>query len=223
MQADEHGQTAMNNFSVARVRKDLPNRSSVGAIFVNRQASGRLARSDDSNQAFAADARLGLGRNAQVSSFVARTATAGLHGDDAAFSVSAERDTPRWLLTSAFTTVGRNFQPEVGFLSRSGGFRKGEALIYHRYRPADLAGLVEIRPHASYSGYWSPDGEQQSGFGHVDTHWEWRSGAEIHTGMNFTREGCSRRSRSFPACGCRPAATTTARRSSSSTPTRGRG
>ena len=198
MQADEHRSTPMNNFSVARLRKDLPNRSSVGAIFVNRQAAGDLARGDDHNRAFALDGRLGLGRYAQVSSFVARTATPGLEGDDAAFSVSAERDSPRWLLTSTFTTVGRHFRPEVGFLSRTGGFRKGEALIFHRYRPADLGGLLEIRPHGSYSGYWDPDGRQQSGFAHIDTHWEWRSGYEVHTGTNLTREGVEMPFEIFP-------------------------
>jgi hypothetical protein len=198
MQADEHRRTPMNNFSVARLRKDLPNRSSLGAIVVNRQAGGDLARGDDHNRAFALDGRLGLGRYAQVSSFVARTATPGLQGDDGAFSVSAERDSPRWLLTSTFTTVGRHFRPEVGFLSRPGGFRKGEALIFHRYRPADLAGLLEIRPHASYNGYWNPDGSQQSGFAHIDTHWEWRNGYEVHTGMNLTREGVAAPFEIFP-------------------------
>ena len=199
MQTDEHGTTTpMNNFSVARVRKDLRNRSSVGALVVNRQAAGRFAREEDYNRAFAVDGRLGLDRYAQISSFVARTATPGLRGDDTAFSVSAERDSPRWLLTSSFTTVGRNFQPDVGFLSRPGGFRKGEVLVFHRYRPANLAGLLEIRPHASYSGYWGPDGAQQSGFGHFDTHWEWRNGYQLHTGMNTTREGVSTPFEIFP-------------------------
>ena len=37
------GVTAANNFTVARIRQDLPNRSSVGGLFVNRQATGRRA------------------------------------------------------------------------------------------------------------------------------------------------------------------------------------
>ena len=50
-------------------------------------------------------------------------------------------------------------------------------------------GLQEIRPHVSYQGYWKPDGFQESGFLHVDSHWEWRSGFEVHTAVNFTQEG----------------------------------
>jgi hypothetical protein len=43
----------------------------------------------------------------------------------------------------------------------------------------------------SYKGYWNPDGTQQTGFLHVDNHLEWKSGYEVHTGVNFTREGVS--------------------------------
>ena len=41
MQTESMGQTAANNFTVARVRQDLANRSSIGGLFVNRQATGR--------------------------------------------------------------------------------------------------------------------------------------------------------------------------------------
>ena len=43
MQTESLGQTAANNFTVARVRQDLANRSSIGGLFVNRQATGSLA------------------------------------------------------------------------------------------------------------------------------------------------------------------------------------
>ena len=47
MQTQEvEGVAPSNNFTVARVRKDLRNRSNVGAIFVSRQASGDLAGTD---------------------------------------------------------------------------------------------------------------------------------------------------------------------------------
>ena len=44
MQTEEvDGLAPANNFTVARMRRDLPNRSSIGGLFVNRQATGRLA------------------------------------------------------------------------------------------------------------------------------------------------------------------------------------
>ena len=129
---------AANNFTVARVRKDLPNRSNIGAIVVNRDGTGSLSGPDDYNRSFAVDGRAGIGKYAFVSGFAARTVTPDSGDDAGAFEVRAERDSPALLLTSTFTSVGRDFNPEVGFLSRNGGFRKGEALVFYRYRPADF-------------------------------------------------------------------------------------
>ena len=58
-----------------------------------------------------------------------------------------------------------------------------------RIRPDDLWGLLEIRPHVSYTGYWDFDGFQESGRLHNDIHWEYRNGYELHTGVNLSREG----------------------------------
>jgi hypothetical protein len=49
--------------------------------------------------------------------------------------------------------------------------------------------LQEIRPHVSYTGYWKFDGFHESGFLHIDSHFEFRSGTEVHTGVNFTKSG----------------------------------
>lgn len=49
--------------------------------------------------------------------------------------------------------------------------------------------FLELRPHISYRGYWNFAGFQETGFLHVDNHWEFKSGMEIHTGVNFTTEG----------------------------------
>jgi hypothetical protein len=189
MQTDSFGENPGDNFTVARVRKDLPNRSNIGAVFVNRDGTGSRSAPGDHNRAFAVDGRAGIGKYAFVSGFAAKTATPDGGDDDGAFEVRAERDSPSLLLTSAFTSVGRDFNPEVGFLSRNGGFQRGEVLVFYRYRPADWMGLHEIRPHTSYRGYWDRDGFHQSGFAHFDSHFEWKKGYEVHTGFNLTREG----------------------------------
>lgn len=189
MQTDRGDGVAASNFTVLRARKDLRNRSNVGAIFVNRDTSWGASGEAPWNRSVAVDGRMGVGRYGRVSSYLAKTATPGLSGDARAWEVSAERDSPGLLLTTTFTDVGRNFNPEVGFLSREGGFRRAEALVFRRIRPKDSFGLLEVRPHVSYRGYWYPDGRQQTGFLHIDNHLEWRNGYELHTGMNVTREG----------------------------------
>ena len=161
----------------------------MGVIAVNRQAVGDLASGADYNRSFAADARIGIGRSGMVSGFAAVTTSPGLSGDEHAYQVAARRDTQRWELSAGYTDVGRNFRPDVGFLSRAGGFRKPEFLVFHRYRPRDFLRLQELRPHVSYRGYWKPDGSHETGQLHVDNHWEFKSGHEVHTGVNFTHEG----------------------------------
>jgi hypothetical protein len=52
-----------------------------------------------------------------------------------------------------------------------------------------MLGLMEIRPHVSYRGYWDFDGFQETGFLHTDVHWEWRNGYEFHTGYNIIKDG----------------------------------
>lgn len=90
--------------------------------------------------------------------------------------------------TLAYTEVGEGFNPEVGYLFRS-GFRKPEALIFQQVRMNGKYGLLEIRPHVSYRGYWNYSDFLETSFLHVDNHWVWISGLEIHTGINFTTEG----------------------------------
>ena len=77
----------------------------------------------------------------------------------------------------------------MGFLQRE-EYRKAPLLPAETH-PAltNLWGLMEIRPHMSYTGYWKFDGFQETGFLHLDTHWEFRTGTEFHTGINFTRAG----------------------------------
>jgi hypothetical protein len=182
------GVAPANNFSVIRVSHELPNRSAIGGLFVNRQATGSLAGEDDYNRTFAVDGRWGLGEYFQLSGWAAGTDTPGLGDSEHAWNAGASYTSPAWMLSASLTEVSESFNPEVGFLSRS-GYRSPTGLVFYTHRVKDFLGLHEIRPHVSYRGFWKPDGFQETGYVHVDTHWEWRNAWELHTGVNFTREG----------------------------------
>ena len=95
----------------------------------------------------------------------------------------------QWSSSLSYTEVADNFNPEVGFLSRS-AYKKASFRVLRYIRPNDLWGLHEIRPHVSYTSHWRhSDGFHESELIHVDSHWEWSDSAEIHTGVNFTYEG----------------------------------
>ena len=193
------GVAPSNNFTVGRVRKDLPNRSNVGAIFVNRQASGDLADVDDYNRTFGVDGRWGIGENTTITGFAARTQTPGLVGNEHAYSLSYGYNSQEWRLNYSFTEVGENFNPEVGFLRRR-GFRNASAATFYTFRlsPEAPLKLHEIRPHVVWNSFWDFDGFQETMFAHIDSHWEFKGGAEVHTGMNLRTEGVTQAFEIFP-------------------------
>jgi len=179
-----------NKFTVARLKQELPSRSAIGFMFVNRDGDGShlVAPGMDDNQTYAIDGRWGIGENLSLSAWAAKTSTPGLNGRDEAYTAKAIYDSAMWASRLEYGQVGEDFNPEVGFLSRS-DFRRVTAFLMRRIRPDDMWGLLEVRPHVSYRGYWDFDGFQETGWLHNDIHWEFRNGYEIHTGVNLTHEG----------------------------------
>jgi len=189
MQTESVGNTlAASNFGVARVLRELKNRSAVGVLFTNRLETGDLAGDDSWNRVFAVDGRWGIGDYGTISGFVARSETPGMDGNATAGHINASYSNERGILSLGYTEVAEDFNPAIGFLRRT-DYRKLSTTVFSRWRPQDFIGIQELRPHVTYRGYWKRDGFQQTGYLHVDNHWEWRSGWEIHTGRNWTYEG----------------------------------
>ena len=90
MQTDHVGKTPQNNFTAARVNKDLRNRSSLGAMFVNREGIGDTFGAAGYNRTFGVDGKLGLKESVTFSGFLAKTSSPGLEGDDYAYSSAFE-------------------------------------------------------------------------------------------------------------------------------------
>ncbi len=175
-----------NNFTVARVNHDFQGtRSSLGGIFINRAGLGEM--DDDYNRVYAMDGKWGIGNKAEVNGFVAKSVTPGIENNDHAFKILGNYNWNGWDLRAGYTEVGEGFNPEVGFLQRT-AFRKPEFLVLKAHRVKNMGNLLEIRPHVSYRGYWNFDDELITGFLHIDNHWEFNSGFEVHTGINFTTE-----------------------------------
>lgn len=189
MQTEQVGAAGIpaNNFGVVRLKRELPNRSFVGGLFTNRQGFGDYAADDDYNRLVAVDGQLGIGRYGQLSGFASHSFTPGATDPEYAVRFEAGYDSERWRLQTGYSEIADGFNPEMGFLERS-AYRAFDGLVFHTYRP-NFLGFHELRPHARYTGYWGLDGFYESGFLHVDNHWEWESGYEVHTGVNFTHEG----------------------------------
>ncbi|RAJ09182.1 DUF5916 domain-containing protein [Arenibacter echinorum] len=175
-----------NNFTVARVNHEFKGRSALGAAFINRSGIGV---DDDFNSTIALDGKLGLGRKARMTGFYARTNGPMDTINEHSFRLKTDYIWNSWEIGGGYTEVGEGFNPEVGFLQRS-AFRKPEARVLYHYRPKNENSVIlELRPHISYNSFWNFDGFQETSYTHIDNHWEFKSGMEIHTGLNLTTEG----------------------------------
>ena len=181
---------AGQNFTVARIRQDLPSRSNIGAIVVNRSATGDLAGENNYNRTYAVDGRFGLGQSMTVSGFAAETETPGQVGTETvAAYLSGDFETENTRLSTRYTEVGSDFNPEVGFYQRR-GYRRLGATVFTFFRPNNFIGIHELRPHVSHHTIWNyQTGLHETQYTHMDNHWEWEGGHEAHTGINLTKEG----------------------------------
>ena len=188
MQTERAAGQPSNNFSVARVRRDLPNRSNVGAMFGNRQATGDLAPDDDWQRTFAVDGRLGVGKRGTLSAYAISLQTPHVPEKEYAYSGTASYDTRALRMSLGYGEVTPAFSPQIGFAQRS-GFRRVSGSVFTTFRPARLLKLQELRPHASHFTYVNfTSGVAETGYTHLDNHWEFRSGDTAHTGVNITKE-----------------------------------
>ncbi len=187
------GRTPANNFTVARLRRDLPNRSSIGGLLVSRQATGERAGADDHNRTYAFDGRWGFGQNGLVSGFAARTETPGLAGRDHAFDVAVDYNTEAWRLRGSIMEMGEHFNPEVGFVRRT-GFRKIDAGVFNTSRPPDnFLQIQEVQPHVTFNRFWSIDsGFVETSLLHMDNFWEFDDSSVAITAWNIRKEGVTR-------------------------------
>ena len=106
-----------DNFTVARYSRDVLQRSRVGAIFVNKET---LGGSRHYNRTMGVDANLALRSGLQSNAFVAKTSTAGLHGNDMAMYGRIAYRSPDWNLYLNYIDVQDNFNAETGFVQRRG-------------------------------------------------------------------------------------------------------
>ncbi len=176
-----------NNFNVARINQQVGQRSTVGGTFVSREGVGEAG--NDFNRVFAMDGKLGIGKKAQLSGFFARSNSPDSIDDGNSFKLQSQYQWNGLEMNLAYTQVDEGFDPQAGFLFRK-AFRKPEFLILKTIRMnGKLGGMLEVRPHVSGRGFWNFEGFQETEFIHVDNHWVWKNGFEIHTGINFTEEG----------------------------------
>jgi hypothetical protein len=155
-----------NNFGVARVQREV-GRSSVGGIYVNRQATGSRAGANNWNRAYGVDANIAVSQNSRVFAFIAGTTSPGRIGTDTAGRIFYDFRNNLWQISGGYSQVGNDFNPEVGFLPRR-GYRRPEARAFLQYQPKRWTWIRRISPHVSYDAYYDINsGDRQTARAHL--------------------------------------------------------
>jgi hypothetical protein len=174
-----------NSFSVARLSKDLPHRSRVGAIFVQRRATHD---GTDYNRTWGADGRLGIGENVTFDWWAARTATPGLTGHDTGLGLLLDWAGKVWPGRIRAMRIGEDFNPEVGFVDRV-GYRYLEVHQERVFRFPNVSWLRETNPHVTLKRYWDFSGFLVSGLTHIDEELKFTGGGRFGPELNVNQEG----------------------------------
>jgi hypothetical protein len=174
-----------NRYTVARLARELPNRSRIGGIFTSRAGAGSA---DDHNRAYAMDGRLGIGDGLTFEGMAAASETPGATGRQAAYRLAGDYRSREWFGRLSFDQVGESFNPEVGFVSRS-GFRQHSGILLHYFRTPGIGWLRELRPHVSYGVARDFAGFKETERLHVDTHIAFENGAFFSPAFDWVLEG----------------------------------
>jgi Domain of unknown function (DUF5916) len=120
------------NFTVIRIKRDILRRSAIGAMFTSRSES--IVVPGSTNQGYGVDGSFAFYQNVTAGAYYARTATDQRESDDSSYQGKVEWAPDRYGARAEFLNVGRNFNPEVGFVRRT-DFKKALATLRFSPRP----------------------------------------------------------------------------------------
>jgi len=141
--------------SVARVQRELPRQSFIGAIVTNRDLGDR------DNLVAGADARLRLSSNWIVRGLVARSHTrdGDTRRDGTAGTIALVRDGRSFDYSSRYLSRGADFSADLGFIPRV-DIRQMDHEVSYTWRPAK-GRVLSFGPELETTVIWNQAGERQ--------------------------------------------------------------
>ena len=150
--------TRATNFSVVRVKRDVLRRSTIGALMTRRSVS---TVGDGSNDVFGIDGAFAFFDNLRIDTYLARTRTPGLSGDDTSYRARLNYDGDLYDVIIERLAVGDHFNPEVGVLRRD-DFRQNVATLRFSPRPRSIAAVRQFHWQATYDDLTDGTGRLES-------------------------------------------------------------
>ncbi len=167
-----------NNYIVGRLSRDLGERSRAGVLFTNRQAN-----STDYNRELGVDGRWGINEETTVDMWLMKTETSGLEGDDWAGSVRFDWSSPLWQVRGSYLDIDDNFNPEMGFVTRTGIRAVDPSFFWTPFFP-DSPYFRNLSPHITFRYTTDQEGTLLSRYAHLDWDTFLKHGDKISVAYN---------------------------------------
>ena len=140
------------NWTVARVTRNVGERSNIGVIFTNRQSSA-----DDWNRVVGFDTTLNPNQNMGINGYFTASDNPGEDTENWAAGGGFNWRGPIWSFSTNFDDIRENFDPQVGFLTRS-GVRHFNPQIEFQPRPGGISWIRNLTFEARNTLFTLTDG-----------------------------------------------------------------
>jgi hypothetical protein len=142
-------QALATNVLVARIKRDVLRRSSIGLLATRRTPalSGR-----GSNAVYGFDANMTFYTNVQLNGYYARSETTGLRGDEESYRGQFRYAADRYGFEIERTKSGSAFNPELGYVRRPDA-RRTYASARFSPRPRSIDGVRKVSAEAVYDRF----------------------------------------------------------------------
>jgi hypothetical protein len=162
---DATAEALATNFLVARVKRDVLRRSSIGLMATRRTPS---LNGDGSNTVVGLDANLSFFENLQITSYYAQSRTPGLKparqgvdGDEASYRGLFRYAADRYGFELERLKVGSMFNPEIGFMRRPDITRTFSTARFSP-RPRSIRGVRKVYWEATFNRFVNSGGLLES-------------------------------------------------------------
>ena len=174
-------------WTVARLARELPSRSRVGAIYTSRVSSDD---SGDYSRTYGADARLGIGERWTFNALAGLTDEPGVSGGSELVSVVGEYLTPSWYVRAYHDRVGESFDPQSGFIPDN-GFHESSMRVERIERPEARSWWREFRTHVRRTWAYDQAGFKELEFRHLHSNLSFEDGSQLSPALQWVEEGLS--------------------------------
>ncbi|MEQ1572861.1 MAG: DUF5916 domain-containing protein [Vicinamibacterales bacterium] len=144
------------NFGVARIKRDILRRSSVGLLYTRRAPQGQGA-----GETYGVDGSLAFFQNLYINTYWARAHTPGVNTDDTSYRGQLNYNGDRYAMQIERLAVGDNFTPQMGFVRRD-NFTKDRVFLRFSPRPKRMKAVRKFTYLVSANYFENGAGQKES-------------------------------------------------------------